>query len=387
MSCPIGAEAVEKLKQFVTICQSNPDLLHLPQLSFFKSFIESFGGKVPAPRMSAEPNAQQAQPEPKEEAPESDEESDLEIDMTGCVESDEISPDHNMGDVTKEEVSEEEQDKADEKRREAMAQFSEGNIEKSIELFTKAIVINPTSALLFAKRGQAYLKLNKPNACIKDCTRALELNCDSVSGYKFRGKAYRLLGEWEKAAKDLRQACNIDFDEQTDEWLKEVEPNAKKIEQHRLKKERREKEKKAQKARAPKPEAPPTSTPGGPPPAGAGPGGLFDLFKDPEILKAFEVSLKIIMQNKLLIVLPFDLGSRGCCCIPGHNFQLFQLHKVPKQSKSDELVKEIICSVYRWWNARFKCFCGWYAGRIWGRNARRICRNARIWGAQTDTSK
>lgn len=24
---------------------------------------------------------------------------------------------------------------------------------------------------------------------------------------------------------DLRQACKIDFDEQTDEWLKEVTPN------------------------------------------------------------------------------------------------------------------------------------------------------------------
>lgn len=33
--------------------------------------------------------------------------------------------------------------------------------------------------------------MNKPNACIKDCTQALELNCDSAAAYKFRGRAYR----------------------------------------------------------------------------------------------------------------------------------------------------------------------------------------------------
>ena len=35
----------------------------------------------------------------------------------------------------------------------------------------------------------------------------------------------RLLGHFLEAAKDLRLACKIDFDEQADEWLKEVTPN------------------------------------------------------------------------------------------------------------------------------------------------------------------
>lgn len=81
------------------------------------------------------------------------------------------------------------------------------------------------SALLFAKRGQCFLKLNKPNACIRDCSRALEINPDNAAAYKFRGRAHRLLGQWEEAARDLRNACKIDFDEQADEWLREVTPN------------------------------------------------------------------------------------------------------------------------------------------------------------------
>lgn len=34
----------------------------------------------------------------------------------------------------------------------------------------------------------------------------------------------RLLGHWAEAAKDLAMACKLDFDEQTDEWLREVKP-------------------------------------------------------------------------------------------------------------------------------------------------------------------
>lgn len=81
------------------------------------------------------------------------------------------------------------------------------------------------SALLYAKRGQCYLQTNKPNACIRDCTRALTINPDCAPAYKFRGRAHRLLGQWEQAAQDLRNACKIDFDEQADEWLREVTPN------------------------------------------------------------------------------------------------------------------------------------------------------------------
>lgn len=81
------------------------------------------------------------------------------------------------------------------------------------------------SALLYAKRGQCYLQLNKPNACIQDCSRALVINPDCGSAYKFRGRAHRLLGQWEEAAQDLRNACKIDFDEQADAWLREVTPN------------------------------------------------------------------------------------------------------------------------------------------------------------------
>ena len=41
----------------------------------------------------------------------------------------------------------------------------------------------------------------------------------------------------------MATACKIDFDEQADEWLKEVQPNAKKLAEHQRKKDRKDAEK------------------------------------------------------------------------------------------------------------------------------------------------
>lgn len=142
----------------------------------------------------------------------------MELDNTGCVEPDTDAL-QQMGDSNKT-PTEEDIEKASEYRSQAAGHFSERRFEEAVASYEQAILANPTNALFYAKRGQAYLKLNKPNACIRDCNRALELNCDSAAAYKFRGRAYRLLGEWQAAAKDLRQACNIDFDEEADEWVR-----------------------------------------------------------------------------------------------------------------------------------------------------------------------
>ena len=53
----------------------------------------------------------------------------------------------------------------------------------------------------------------------------------------------RLLGNWEEAAKDLATACKLDYDEDASALLKEVQPKATKIIEHRRKYERKREEK------------------------------------------------------------------------------------------------------------------------------------------------
>ena len=82
-------------------------------------------------------------------------------------------------------------EQANAKRDEAQAKLAEGAFEEAISLFTQAIENNPQMAVLYAKRAQCYIKLQKPNAAIRDCNRALEINENSQQAFKWRGKAHR----------------------------------------------------------------------------------------------------------------------------------------------------------------------------------------------------
>ncbi|XP_063620751.1 hsc70-interacting protein-like [Cydia splendana] len=319
MSCPFNEEQLGQLKMFIEICKSQPQILNHPKIVFFKDYITSLGGTIPAATFGAKtftasgdsvpPSNNNADKIPSSDE-ESDPESDVELDMEGVIEPDVLDDSQVMGDQSKE-TTDEERDQSDEKRSAAMRAFSEQNFEEAIKLYNEAIQLNPQSALLFAKRGQVYLKLNKPNACIKDCTQALELNCDSAAAYKFRGRAYRLLGKFEEASHDLCESLKIDYDDQTNEWLQEVKPNAEKLRQHKLTMQRRKEEKEHQdklrrarkaqeaRARAAQAQADAPGFPGGFPGAGfpgagfpggmprGGGGGMPDiasLISDPEIM-------------------------------------------------------------------------------------------------------
>ena len=69
--------------------------------------------------------------------------------------------------------------------------YKRKEFDAAIDHFEEAIRLNPTSAAMFAKRGNCFIKMKKPNACIRDCTRAIELNPDNAAAYKFRGRANR----------------------------------------------------------------------------------------------------------------------------------------------------------------------------------------------------
>ncbi|XP_072224676.1 hsc70-interacting protein [Leuresthes tenuis] len=308
---------VAELKGFVKMCESNPDLLHLPEMSFFRTWLLNMDATIPPPTKKADscqggcpcgppPAAAASPPEPEPPVPPESEESEIEIDMEGVIEPDTDGP-QEMGDVDVIEVSEEKMDQANERKMEAIDALGEGDLQKALDLFTEAIKLNPRLAILYAKRASVYIKMQKPNAAIRDCDRAISINPDSAQPYKWRGKAHRLLGHWEEAAKDLATACKLDYDEDASAMLKEVQPKANKIIEHRRKYERKREEKEIKEkqerikkareehARAQREEEArqfgggyfpgPAGFPGGAPP---GMPGLGDLFKDPELLNAMK---------------------------------------------------------------------------------------------------
>ncbi|KAJ6658874.1 hypothetical protein lerEdw1_019510 [Lerista edwardsae] len=307
---------VNELRAFVKLCKQNPALLHVEELRFFRDWVESMGGTIPpAPSNTSSERPDEAKTEEKkpEEPPKppepASEESDLEIDNEGVIEPDTDEP-QEMGDENVE-VTEEMMDQANEKKTEAINALGEGELQKAIDLFTEAIKLNPQLAILYAKRASVFVKMQKPNAAIRDCDRAIQINPDSAQTYKWRGKAHRLLGRWEEAAHDLALACKLDYDEDASAMLKEVQPRAQKIAEHRRKYERkreereiRERMERVKKAREEHERAQreeearrqsggpqfggfPGGMPGGMPGMGGMP-GLNEILSDPEVLTAMQ---------------------------------------------------------------------------------------------------
>eukprot|EP00800_Vazella_pourtalesii_P019116 TRINITY_DN63_c0_g1_i1.p1 TRINITY_DN63_c0_g1~~TRINITY_DN63_c0_g1_i1.p1 ORF type:complete len:405 (-),score=118.64 TRINITY_DN63_c0_g1_i1:343-1557(-) len=341
MAAKIDPTQVTLLRQFVQIVSAKPEMLHLPELSFFKDWLKSLGATMPEPEPEPKP---ESKPEPKPEstkeegmdssspkgatkepekpAPVSESsseleespESDLELDSTDLVPEDVIE-NQPMGDPEKE-VSEEDIDRAGELRSEAMAKSSDGDIEGAVATFTEAIQLNPSSALLYAKRASLYVKLSRPNAAIKDTTEAIKLNPDSAQGYKWRGRAHSLLGHWADAAHDLQTALKLDYDDDANDWLKLIKSKSDRIREHTQKQERKSRErevymKKKRVKRARKQyesdkkadEERFKSMPHGSGGMGGKPGGmpsgmqdifndpeLMELMRDEEVMKAFQES-------------------------------------------------------------------------------------------------
>ncbi|WMV22078.1 hypothetical protein MTR67_015463 [Solanum verrucosum] len=213
----MDTEKLEDLKHFVELCKENPSILQNPSLTFFKSFLESLGAQVP-PSVKSEQGGEEHHDELDEDIIE----SDVELDNTDIVEPDNDPPQQNCT-------------------------FLAGKLDEAISHLTEAILLNPTSAILYATRANVFIKLKKPNAAIRDADAALKVNPDSAKGYKVRGMARAMLGLWKEAASDLRVASMIDFDEEIAEILKKVEPNAHKIEEHCRKYQRLREEKKLRK--------------------------------------------------------------------------------------------------------------------------------------------
>ena len=103
----------------------------------------------------------------------------------------------------------------------AAAAAGAGKFEEAVTAYGLALEACP-SAALYAKRGDIFLHMQRPNAAIADADAALKLNADSAKAHAVRGKAHRLLGAWEKAAADLGTAQSIDFDSHVEGVLKVV---------------------------------------------------------------------------------------------------------------------------------------------------------------------
>ena len=66
MSFDLPSSAVEQLKGFILLCRTKPEILHKPELKFFRDFLESFGANLPTPPPEEKTDKPAEQGKPKQ---------------------------------------------------------------------------------------------------------------------------------------------------------------------------------------------------------------------------------------------------------------------------------------------------------------------------------
>lgn len=107
--------------------------------------------------------------------------------------------------------------------------LEDGNLELALEKFTAAIVLGTDSALLYSRRAQVLLGLNRFDAVVNDCDAALALNPDSAKAYKIRARAHLKSEKFVEAYMDFSTGQKIDFDDDTDDICKEISEKVKQL--------------------------------------------------------------------------------------------------------------------------------------------------------------
>jgi serine/threonine-protein phosphatase 5 len=85
---------------------------------------------------------------------------------------------------------------------EANEKFKAEKYDKAIELYSKAIELNPHNAVLYANRSITYLRTECFGYALKDSSKAIEVDKTYLKGYYRRASAYMALGKYKLALKD-----------------------------------------------------------------------------------------------------------------------------------------------------------------------------------------
>mmetsp|Transcript_48347 Transcript_48347/g.87399 ORF Transcript_48347/g.87399 Transcript_48347/m.87399 type:complete len:883 (-) Transcript_48347:236-2884(-) len=111
-------------------------------------------------------------------------------------------------------LSDEEQDNQNSCKQKAQDALDDGDLDVALKMLSEAVAVGCANALLYGKRAQILLQLERPRAAINDCTAALSMNSESAKAYKTRARAYAKLEQWADAHQDFQQGLKYECDDE-----------------------------------------------------------------------------------------------------------------------------------------------------------------------------
>jgi tetratricopeptide (TPR) repeat protein len=92
----------------------------------------------------------------------------------------------------------------------AMYEFLNNNLEKSIEILSQAAELDPGRKLTFVSRGSAYLKLGRLEKALIDFNHAVEIDPEYARAFHLRGLVEEKQGADARSLEDFNRAIEID---------------------------------------------------------------------------------------------------------------------------------------------------------------------------------
>ncbi|MEK6657984.1 MAG: tetratricopeptide repeat protein [Nitrospirota bacterium] len=87
--------------------------------------------------------------------------------------------------------------------------------DKAIEDLTMAIALEPNNPVPYSNRGGIYNREGQHDKAIEDYTKAIAVDPNYIYAYSNRGNVYRIIGQYERAIEDFNKAIILDSNDTT----------------------------------------------------------------------------------------------------------------------------------------------------------------------------
>lgn len=115
----------------------------------------------------------------------------------------------SSGDTLQMEITEETQQQAEVLKAEANEYFKQEKFQQAVDLYSKALELNPNKSVYYANRSIANLRLENFGYALTDASKAIECDKNYLKAYYRRAAAHMALGKYKVALKDYERVYKV----------------------------------------------------------------------------------------------------------------------------------------------------------------------------------